>query len=101
MNKSTFHLQLVHTDIWGPTSIVSHIGHCYYVHFLDDYNKFSWYLVMKSQAYILQIFHDFKLLVMTSLNEKIRQGLLLELDLWRSSAVVFAILVLNRDAKLT
>ena len=30
---------IIHSDVW-TFSIVSHSGHCYYVLFLDDYNKF-------------------------------------------------------------
>lgn len=38
--QSTF--ELVHSDLWGPSLIMSSNDHRYYVYFVDDYNKFTW-----------------------------------------------------------
>lgn len=56
MNKSTTLFELIHTDIWGPTSFLSHTGHFYYVHVLDDSSKYSWFYVMNSCSDILRVF---------------------------------------------
>ncbi len=50
MNKSVSPLDLIHTDIWGPAPVLSSLGYSYYIHFLDDFSKFSWFFVMKSRA---------------------------------------------------
>ena len=38
-----FPLQLVHSDVWGPTLINSINGHRYYVIFVDDFTRFTWF----------------------------------------------------------
>lgn len=39
-SHTTQSLELVHTDIWGPSPILSTSGFKYYALFLDDYSKF-------------------------------------------------------------
>lgn len=34
--------ELVHTDLWGPSPIQSTLGHRYYIHFVDDYSRYTW-----------------------------------------------------------
>lgn len=45
-------LQLIYSDIWGPSPISSNNGSRYCIHFIDTYSKFTWlYLIPnKSQA---------------------------------------------------
>ena len=40
-NKSE-KLELVHTDVWGPSQVQSLGGSRYYVTFIDDANRKSW-----------------------------------------------------------
>ncbi|CAL9008121.1 unnamed protein product [Prunus brigantina] len=42
-HKSTKPLELVHSDVWGPSPTVSALGYKYYVLFLDDYTKYGWF----------------------------------------------------------
>ena len=37
--KSSYALQLVHSDVWGPTKETSIGGNKYYVTFIDDYTR--------------------------------------------------------------
>ena len=34
-------LELVYSDVWGPAPLLSNKGYRYYVHFLDDYSRFT------------------------------------------------------------
>lgn len=45
-------LELVHSDLWGPAPVTSSHGHRFYIHFINDFSKFSWLhpLVQKSDA---------------------------------------------------
>lgn len=65
-------LELVHSDIWGPTPVTSSLGHRFYIHFIDDFSKFSWLypLVHKSSAY--NAFLKFKLLVENLFDKRIK-----------------------------
>nr|XP_029122648.1 uncharacterized protein LOC105052420 isoform X1 [Elaeis guineensis] len=63
MNKSSILFELVHTGIWGLAPITSYSGHLYYIHFFDDYSKYSWFFVMKNHSDVTQIFRAFRLQV--------------------------------------
>lgn len=59
MNKSIAPFNLIHTDIWGPSPISSHSGYSYYIHFIDDYSKCSWFFGLKSRSELPNKFSDF------------------------------------------
>ena len=39
--KATCPLALIHTNLWGPTLVVSTIGIRYFLLFVDDFSQFS------------------------------------------------------------
>jgi histone deacetylase 1/2 len=56
---STFPLELVFSDVWGPAP--SSFGrYKYYVSFIDDYSKFTWIYLLKNKSEVFQKFHDFQ-----------------------------------------
>jgi hypothetical protein len=61
-------LQVVHTDMWGPAPVLSHNGHRYYIHFIDEYTRFSWLYTCASKVDVFSIFTDFKLKVENQLS---------------------------------
>ena len=48
-------LELIHTDIWGPSPTVYVQGFRYYIIFVDDYTKYCWFfpLTYKSEAFLV------------------------------------------------
>lgn len=50
--KTKSPLELVHTDLWGPTPLSSLNGYRYYISFVDDYSRYCWIfpLTLKSEA---------------------------------------------------
>lgn len=40
-SHSSYPFDLVHSDIWGPAHDVSTDGFKYYIHFIDDYSRFT------------------------------------------------------------
>lgn len=48
-------LQLVHSDVWGPSPVTSVSGFRYYVSLVDDFSKYTWIfpLVSKSDVSIV------------------------------------------------
>lgn len=40
-NKATQYYELIHFDIWDPSSIPSTHGHKYFIIALDDYSRFT------------------------------------------------------------
>lgn len=61
--KSKSPLELIHTDLWGPTPEYSLDGYKYYISFIDDFTRYSWIssLTFKSEAF--DTFKRFKVLV--------------------------------------
>ena len=56
---SSFPLELVFSDVWGPAC--SSVGnHKYYVSFVDDYSKFTWIYLLKNKSDVFARFHDFQ-----------------------------------------
>lgn len=33
---------VIHSDVWGITPIISHVHYKYFVTFIDDYSRFTW-----------------------------------------------------------
>lgn len=69
---STRPLELLHSDVCGPTPIPSVYGFIYYVLFVDDFSKFAWLFPLKSKAAVLDTFQLFKLQVENLLSFKIK-----------------------------
>ncbi|KAL2348428.1 hypothetical protein Fmac_002428 [Flemingia macrophylla] len=65
-------LELIFTDMWGPSHISSHSGHVYYVSFIDAYSRFTWIYPLKSKVETLSVFQQFKAMVELQLNSKIK-----------------------------
>ncbi|PKU67898.1 Retrovirus-related Pol polyprotein from transposon TNT 1-94 [Dendrobium catenatum] len=58
--KTTKCLQLIHSDIWGPSPVVSLNGYKYYLLFVDDYTRFSWVYPLRTKSEKFKIFVKFK-----------------------------------------
>ena len=42
--------ELVHSDVWGPCSVMSPTGFNYFVTFVDDFSRVTWLYLMKSRS---------------------------------------------------
>ena len=64
-SKSTVILDLIHSDLCGPMSVVSLRGFEYYVTFINDHSRKTWIYFLKSKKSkeVLQRFQEFKALV--------------------------------------
>ena len=51
-----FPLEIVHSDVWGPALINSINGHHYYVIFVDDFSRFTWFFPLKHKSQVLAFF---------------------------------------------
>ena len=53
-------LELIHSDVWGPTKNTSLAGSQYYVTFVDDHTRKVWIYFMKSKSEVFGHFKSFK-----------------------------------------
>lgn len=72
LSTSSFPLELVHSDVWGPSPIESFNGYRYYVLFVDDYSKFTWIYFMSHKSEVPKIFALFKSQIENLLNSTIK-----------------------------
>ena len=63
-------LELVFSDVWGPTP--NSVGrYNYYVSFIADFSKFSWIYLLNKKSDVFQVFQNFQNLVERKFNKKI------------------------------
>jgi histone deacetylase 1/2 len=65
-------LELIYSDVWGSSSVVSTYGSCYYVCFLDAFTKFIWIFPLKLKSDVEPIFIEFQKYVERHFNLKIK-----------------------------
>ncbi|KAJ1704569.1 hypothetical protein LUZ63_004348 [Rhynchospora breviuscula] len=58
--RATKPLEVVHSDLWGPSPVLSDRGNKYYVHFVDEYTRFSWIYPCACKSDVAKIFIVFK-----------------------------------------
>jgi hypothetical protein len=68
---TTMPLEIIHSDVWGPTPI-SVGGYKYYISFIDDFMKFTWIYLMVDRTEAQHIFLQFQKHVERLLDNKIR-----------------------------
>lgn len=61
--KSRCPLDLLYTDVWGPSPIRSIDGYSYYVIFVDHYTKYSWLFPMAYKSDVFSLFPQFKTMI--------------------------------------
>jgi hypothetical protein len=55
----THPLELVFSDVWGPT--LEFVGrYKYYISFIDDFSKFTWIYLLKNKLDVFHVFQDFQ-----------------------------------------
>lgn len=66
-------LQLIESDLWGPSPVPSILCFKYYVIFIDAYSRFTWLYLLKTKSEVHECFVHFKTQVELQLNTKITQ----------------------------
>jgi transposase InsO family protein len=61
--KKNERLELVHTDVWGPTQVSSLGGSRYYVTFIDDATRKTWVYCIRQKYDVFDTFKKWKALV--------------------------------------
>lgn len=70
--RDTHVLDLIHCDLWGRTPIPSTDGYRYYVIFVDDYSRFTWFYPLKVKYDFTQILTNFLTFVQTQFSCKLK-----------------------------
>lgn len=65
-------LELIHSDVWGPAPVVAEGGFKYYILFIDDFTKYTWFFPLMCKSDVFSVFLSFKLHVENLLSVKIK-----------------------------
>jgi hypothetical protein len=71
-NKSTVPLELVFSDVWGPSPLLSNNSARYYVIFVDHFSKFTWFYPIACKSDVSSIFPKFQAYVERLFDHKIK-----------------------------
>ena len=66
-------LELVHTDVWGPTSVSSISGRQYFFTFIDDHSRKVWVYFLKHKSEVFDTFKKWKAMVETETGLKVKK----------------------------
>lgn len=69
---TTSPLKVVHSDVWGPSPILSVCGFRYYVVFVDDFSNYTWMFPIHCKLDVYSVFLAFKLQAENLLSSKIK-----------------------------
>ena len=71
-NRSRNKLDLIHSDVWGPTQNVSLGGSRYFVSFIDDYTRHTWIYLIERKSEVFDYLRDLKGFVEIETGRKIK-----------------------------
>ncbi|XP_071719575.1 uncharacterized protein [Rutidosis leptorrhynchoides] len=71
-NRKQGLLDLIHTDLMGPTRTPSYSGHCYIMVLIDDHSRFTWVKLLKEKREALSKFIEFKEAVESKFERKVK-----------------------------
>ena len=65
-------LKIIRSDVWGASPILSKDGYRYYVHFVDEYNDFTWIYPLRLKSDVKETFIHFQKFVERKFEHKIK-----------------------------
>jgi hypothetical protein len=70
--KKSERLELVHTDVWGPTQVSSLGGSHFYVTFIDDATRKTWVYCIRQKSDVFYTFKKWKTLVENEIGKRLK-----------------------------
>ncbi|KAK4269917.1 hypothetical protein QN277_023013 [Acacia crassicarpa] len=64
--------EFVHSDVWGPFSVLSQTGYRYFVTFVDDFSRTTWLYLMKHRSELFTHFRHFFAEIQTQFNTPVK-----------------------------
>lgn len=71
-SKSCKPLELIHSDVWGPSAIQSMSGFRYYLVLIDDYSRHTWTFPLKAKSETSMVITHFKNMVERQFSTKVK-----------------------------
>jgi hypothetical protein len=58
-SRAIKYFDIIYSDVWGSTPIISHAHYKYFVTFIDYYSRFTWMYFLRSKSEVFSIFKSF------------------------------------------
>ena len=71
-HKSMIPFALVHSDVWGPSPVITSSGHRWFVIFVDDCTRMTWLYLLKHKDEVFSTFYLFHTMIQTQFSKKIK-----------------------------
>lgn len=71
-NRADKCFDVIHSDVWGITPVISHAHYKYFVTFIDDHSRFTWIYFLRSKSEVFSIFKTFVAFVETQFSTGIK-----------------------------
>jgi len=65
-------LDLIYSDVWGPSPSISINGNRFYVSFVDAFSRFTWVYPIQAKSDVMPVFIKFQSMTERLLNTKIK-----------------------------
>ena len=69
---STDIFDLLHSNLWRPSSVFTIGGSLYFIVFVDDYSHYNWIFNMKHRSELLKVYSNFAKIVETQFSKHIK-----------------------------
>ncbi|CAL9780170.1 unnamed protein product [Musa acuminata subsp. burmannicoides] len=73
LSRYKFPLELLRSDLMGPTQTLSYSGSHYMLLSIDDFTRFTWVYFVKEKSKVLSKFQEFKLIIESARQRKIKR----------------------------
>ena len=70
--RSTECLEIIHTDIWGPSPIPCLNGQKYFISFIDDHSRYMYLYLLNEKSEAFDAFKTYKAEVENQMDKKIK-----------------------------
>jgi hypothetical protein len=71
-HRSVVPFQTIHSDVWGPSGVLSLYGYRSFVTFIDCCTRTTWVYVLKNKSDVFDCFKDFHNLIMTQYDARVK-----------------------------
>jgi hypothetical protein len=72
LNKCENPFDLIYTDVWGPSPLISKSDCRWYVSFIDDCPRMVWHYLLKIKDEVSKIIQDFHKMLKTQFGKEIK-----------------------------
>ena len=70
--KRDLSFSLIHSDVWGPSHVITPSGNKWFVIFVDDCARMTWLYLLKRKDEVFGVFQSFHVMIQTQFSAKIK-----------------------------